>query len=235
MDQNSRQNKKRVREDDSGCNSPESKLVRVDSFEKVTETSPDMKDGSGIDSGVDSDVSSPEAKRLEDDLFNIFDESDEPVIQGLDSVIKSFEEEMLVPVADMETVNPAGVMLCGGCSQPDLGYLLKASDDELGLPPSFSGEEDKVSVTDFTADTETETSRSGCGSAGGFGEMLGFEKKIPNYDSFEFGFGVDSVSLSYNDSGDFVALGGLFDYSDESFVPAEMSAVQWQPESLSAL
>lgn len=246
MDQDSKENsdscnRKRGR-DDSECNSPQSKLIRLESVDS-DDNSPDPvinlldSDNSSGDSDnisenhvepVNSGVNSPEAKRIQVDLLDIFDESDEPMIQGLDSVIKSFEEEILVPVAG--TVPTATDVTVCGESQLELGYLLEASDDELGLPPTFSGE--KVSAVDLAPVT------SGSGATG-FGEMLGFEDEILSYDSFEFGLGGDSDSNSYNgsynDSGDFVALGGLFDYSDENYVPGDISGVQWQPESLSAL
>ncbi|KAJ9174058.1 hypothetical protein P3X46_017130 [Hevea brasiliensis] len=238
MDQHQESNQNRKRPlDDPDCDSPESKLIRVASKCNSTdlgETHLDSDD-SGLKSCnngvtlVDSGVNSSDAKWIQDDLLNILDESDESTIQGLDSLIKSFEEEILVPV-------PGAVMAYvaagGGECQPDLGYLLEASDDELGLPPTFSSEEKNGEV-----DLAAETSAS---SAAGFGEMLGLEEEIPSYDTFELGLagasGGNSYNGSYNDSGDFVALGGLFDCSEENYAPAtEVSGVQWQPESLSAL
>ncbi|KAF2324859.1 hypothetical protein GH714_018134 [Hevea brasiliensis] len=95
----------------------------------------------------------------------------------------SFEEEILVPVVGPETTNvvlwrciPAGTWLSSG-----------SSDDELGLPPTFSGEEKRSTV-----DLAAETSGSG---AEGFGEMLGFENEIPSYDSFEFGLMVTRLAI----------------------------------------
>ncbi|EEF29720.1 uncharacterized protein LOC8268650 [Ricinus communis] len=212
--------KKRAREDKS-ADSSDHKLARVDSYNPVFNSD-----------NADSGVNSPDAKRIQDDLFSILDESDEPMIQGLDSVIKSFEEEILVPVIDNDTVDTSG---CRSGSQPDLGYLLEASDDELGLPPTFPGEEEKVNPVNLAGERKAETDMAGSGADGSLGEILGFENEISSYDAFEFGFGGDPVNISYNDSGDFVALGGLFDYSDENYVPSDISGVQWQPESLSAL
>lgn len=250
MDQDNKDNdntsRKRARDDsdDSGCDSPEFKLSRVGSVNSGLNSTELYQNLSGSDnSGFnsvelgdnrfdtdDSGVNSPEVKRIQDDLLDILDDSDEPAIQGLDSVIKSFEEEILV--AD-PALGPAVVEVtshCGG-SQPDLGYLLEASDDELGLPPTFSsGDEEKIGAVDFEV-------VSGSGAVG-FGEMLGFEHEIASYDSFEFGLGCNpdgnSYASNYNDGGDFVALGGLFDYSDENFVPPDVSGLQRQPESMSA-
>ncbi|KAF5469040.1 hypothetical protein F2P56_013141 [Juglans regia] len=109
-----------------------------------------------------------------------------------------------------------------GESQLELGYLLEASDDELGLPPTISPEEEtKIEAVDF------DTSSLGAAGLTGF---LGFENEIPNYDSFEFGVGFDPYSNTDDTSGELVALGGLFDYSDRSFEPAENSEFLYLPE-----
>ncbi|KAF2324860.1 hypothetical protein GH714_018147 [Hevea brasiliensis] len=178
MDQESENNRKRPR-DDSYRDSPESKLARVESCGD----SPDLgeshldSDNSSVNSCKDvhnlidsngSGLNSPDAKRIHDDLLNILDEWDDQTIQGLDSVIRSFEEEILVPVVGPETTN---VECYGGVSQPELGYLLEASDDELGLPPTFSGEE-KRSTVDLAAET------SGSGAEGGL-----FNHSDENYPS----------------------------------------------------
>lgn len=228
-------NRKRSRDEDS---SPDSHLAGVN-FSVQPANSSDLdevkvdNDDSGIQHSDESSEDSPEAKRIHVDLFSILDDSDEPAFQGLDSVIRSFEEEILVslsgtasPETEAEATSVGGE---GEGSHPDLGYLFEASDDELGLPPTFSGEEEKVSGQDVTSET------SGSDVAG-IGEILGFGDQIPSYDSFDFGLTDGPVSHCYNDSGDFVALGGLFNYSDDNYVSAaEMSGVQWQPESLSAL
>ena len=85
------------------------------------------------DDSPDSESDSAEVKRLRENLLDFLDDSDSvPTIQDLDSVMKSFEEEISpVPVVDLTSES--------GESQPDLGYLLEASDDELGLPPSHPG------------------------------------------------------------------------------------------------
>ncbi|RID60131.1 hypothetical protein BRARA_F03310 [Brassica rapa] len=68
-------------------------------------------------------INSPDVKRLRDDLFD--DSGHDPATQDLDSLMKSFEEEL----SNTTTVQDSGE------AQPDLGYLFEASDDELGLPP----------------------------------------------------------------------------------------------------
>ncbi|KAJ6293662.1 hypothetical protein OIU76_021844 [Salix suchowensis] len=68
-------------------------------------------------------------------------------------------------------------------SQTDLGYLLDASDDELGLPPTSPVGEGKgaAAVTVLSAE-------EGPGTVGFVG-LLGLKGEIPNYDSFELGLG----------------------------------------------
>ncbi|PPR95410.1 hypothetical protein GOBAR_AA25258 [Gossypium barbadense] len=79
-----------------------SKLARVDSENtgsnspEVTYAEPDPDD---------EGIQSPDVKRIQEDLLDILDDSDpviglDPEIQGLDLVIKSFEEEISVPAQD---------------------------------------------------------------------------------------------------------------------------------------
>ncbi|KAF5727754.1 hypothetical protein HS088_TW22G01451 [Tripterygium wilfordii] len=141
------------------------------------------------------EIDSPEVKRLRDDLLGVLDESDpDPAIQDLDSVMKSFEEEISaslslpVPVVDLTSDS--------GDSHPDLGYLLGASDDELGLPPTCtSSNEFKYEVIELAR------------VSSGINEFWGFDDEIPCYDSFVLGVG-DYVNQEYG------ALDGLFDHSD---------------------
>ncbi|KAI3984758.1 hypothetical protein MKX01_039375 [Papaver californicum] len=78
-------------------------------------------------------ASSLETKRIRENLLILDeDESDESITQDLDSVMKSFEEEISLPPRD---VNNNFVVGGDTDEQHDLGFLLEASDDELGLPP----------------------------------------------------------------------------------------------------
>ncbi|PQQ11210.1 uncharacterized protein Pyn_06069 [Prunus yedoensis var. nudiflora] len=246
MDNSINHNRKRPRydsdEQQTKHTQPESKLVRLDSSHSVA--SPPESGSTVFDSTnsevnsdesftpqpvrVDSDelvIESEEVKLIQDDLLNILDDSDtvtdrDPAIQDLDSVIKSFEEEIQVPAFPVSDTTSSP----GGSSQPELGYLLEASDDELGLPPTNGGSEDgKLEAADFT---------SSGSEAVGLDGMLGFENDIiPSYDSFEFGIGGDcNLNNNYNGGAEYVALGGLFDYSDGG-----VSDVSWRTESLSAL
>ncbi|KAJ7975115.1 Carbohydrate-responsive element-binding protein [Quillaja saponaria] len=215
-------NRKRARDDlvDSESDSPQYKITRVnlgfsDKSLESKSKSPESE-LAGVDSyhafdSVESElirVNSPDTKLLEDDLLNILEAPDnvtdrEPVIQGLDSIMKSFEEEILVPA------DPKTELVNSGESQPHLIYLLEASDDELGLPPtvtSSTSREKKVKVEEF-------------------GEFLGFENDMVSYDSLEFGVNPESDGSSKDE---FVALSGLFDY-------AEPAVSLWRHESLQAL
>ncbi|KAF2311112.1 hypothetical protein GH714_019551 [Hevea brasiliensis] len=149
----------------------------------------------------EAELDFPEVKKIRDDLLSILDESDpDPTTQDLDSVMKSFEEEISAsssPVVVVDLTSDSGE------SQPELGYLLEASDDELGLPPSSvtsSGEENKNEVTELVRVDSVDSSENG-----GF---WGFDDQIPSYDSFELG-----VSENYN--AEYAAFDdGLFEYSN---------------------
>lgn len=225
-------NKKRVRDDDSNANSAESKRVRVNSEEPVvfhSETPLVRVDSDNsvhsVTNSAESVVESSEARRLQDDLLNIFDESESTAIQGLDSVIRSFEEEISQPAPEMQVTSVSGE------SQPELGYLLEASDDELGLPPTAGAgavEEARIEAVDFGGSAEG-------GVLAGNSGMLLFEDEIPGYDSFEFGIGAESNGGSGDFGDEYVALGGLFDGWDGSYENGGVSEVSWRTESLPAM
>ena len=205
-------NKKRARdesEDSVGVNSPDSKLARVNSVNSTE---------SNTNASKDSGTSSPVAMRIQNDLLDIFDDSDpDPAIQDLDSVIRSFEEEILVP-------GPANMMSDSGESRPELGYLLEASDDELGLPPSFSsgGDEQKPETVGL------ETYGSGSGPVTLEDVGLGFDDGMLNFEPYKFAMGGELDNTVPND---FITLGGgLF----ESYESGDISEFLWRPESLSA-
>ncbi|XWS23247.1 hypothetical protein CRYUN_Cryun29cG0105100 [Craigia yunnanensis] len=175
------------------------------------------------DESTESDLDSPEVKRFREDLLDFLDDSDSlPVNQDLASVMKSFEEEISA-AASTSTVSMPLLDLTSdsGDSQPDLGYLLEASDDELGLPPptATTGSEEVRSV-------ETEWVRVDSDSSV-IGELWGFEDQIPNYDSFEF-------EIGDNYSGDHVAYDGLFECPDVYYDSSEFSGLLWRPETLPA-
>ncbi|CAI0547881.1 unnamed protein product [Linum tenue] len=164
-------------------------------------------------SDSDSSRGSGEAKRIEEDLLNILDDADElPAIQGLDSVIRSFEEEILLPTSlPPPAIRDEVTVPEHGDSSPVLGRLLEASDDELGLPPMLA--------------------------AGKGGEIIG-SADSPAVDGRDrCGEGIPFESDGNDRCDDFEALAELFDESNETNGdpdPAEISELQWRPESLSA-
>ncbi|KAG2267965.1 hypothetical protein Bca52824_062520 [Brassica carinata] len=136
---------------------------------------------------------------LRDDLFDVLDDSDpEPVSQDLDSVMKSFENELSSTVTTAQGY---------GETQPDLGYLLEASDDELGLPPVSPV---PVAKEVETTETLTDLVRASSDSSG-VDELWGFEDHLSNYGSLDF---------------------GLFEFSDDGFDAGELFS--WRSESLPA-
>lgn len=118
----------------------------------------------------------------------------------LESFIQSFENEILGLSPVPEKV--AGITYSGE-SQPELGFLLEASDDELGLPPSINSSE-KV---------ETELVRVTTDSS----ELIESWGDVSGYDSFDLGYGDGVCDYGFNNSGEFVTVDGLFDYSDMVF------------------
>ncbi|XP_027096316.1 uncharacterized protein [Coffea arabica] len=186
------------------------KRVRVDSDET-------------FEAGFDA----PEVKRLREDLLGNFDDGEFYTASlELDSFMKSFEEEILSGTPTTTTTAVAVVDLTSsesGESQPDLGYLLEASDDELGLPPTTSegqngNEEDKAELVRVESD-----------SSGLRGELWGYSEELPSYDSFDVGIGEFGDYIG--GGGEYVALDGLFDYSDLGFGSTDFT---WRPETLPA-
>ncbi|KAF7808891.1 uncharacterized protein G2W53_035634 [Senna tora] len=113
-----------------------------------------------------------------------------------------------------------------GESQPQIGYLLEASDDELGLPPPPG--ESAVEAEGGKSEFQAELSKVSSDSSG-IAEFWEFEDQIPSYDSFELGGGV-----GYNGSStEYVAFDGLFDHSDVYYDSAEFSE-SWRQETLPA-
>ncbi|XP_010476333.1 PREDICTED: uncharacterized protein LOC104755620 [Camelina sativa] len=179
------------------------KLTRTDSVEKKRLREEDEDD-------VVTD--SPEVKRLRDDLFDVLDDSDpEPVSQDLDSVMKSFEHELSTTATT------------GGDTQPDLGYLLEASDDELGLPPPHPPPPSVVCSSVPVAKEEETTDLVRVSSdSSGIDEIWGFEDHVSDYADLDFCPG----------AGDYVAVEGLFEFSDDCFDSGDLFS--WRSESLPA-
>uniref|UniRef100_A0A1J3HHD7 Uncharacterized protein n=1 Tax=Noccaea caerulescens TaxID=107243 RepID=A0A1J3HHD7_NOCCA len=168
------------------------------------------------DESDDAVLDSPEVKRLRDDLFDVLDDSDpEPVSQDLDSVMKSFEDELSAASPAITTAAQGS-----GETQPDLGYLLEASDDELGLPPPPS-----VSPIPIVKEEETTDLVRASSDSSGIDELWGFEDHVSNYDSLELG-------SSVVEGGDYVTVEGLFEFPDDCFDSGDLFS--WRSEFLPA-
>lgn len=179
----------------------------------------DKKRGREESEEADFEICSPEVKRLRENLLDTLDDDTELYTpsQDLDSFMKSFEEEITAsPSARGSAVQLVDLTSDSGDSRPDLGYLLEASDDELGLPPTASSSGEAT-----TELVRVESDSSEFGSE--FWEVQG-------YDSFEFGLG--GSEINYNSgNGEYAALDGLFDYSDMGFGSGDFG---WRPETLPA-
>jgi len=183
------------------------------------------------DNSDESESDSPEVKRLREDLLGNLDDSSDlcTTTQDLDSFMKSFEEEISSPPTPPPAASVVDLTSDSGESRPVLGYLLEASDDELGLPPSTTESPSAVTELDrVPSDASVELS-----------ELFRFDDdQIPSYDSFEFGIAGDGVGfnggLSNGEYAD-VAFDGLFEYSDLGYGSYDTEDVPlWRPETTPA-
>ncbi|XP_031121852.1 uncharacterized protein LOC116024949 [Ipomoea triloba] len=153
---------------------------------------------------------SPEVKRLRENLLDDLDDSEfSAATQDLYSFMKSFEDEITaspLPAAESVSVDD----LTAG-TRPDLGFLLEASDHELGLPPpTASPSRVENELTTQLVGVPSESIEFGVG-----GGSWGLEEQIPSCDSFELGI-LDLENFDFS-GGEYVALDGLFDHSDLGF------------------
>uniref|UniRef100_A0ACD5VIG2 Uncharacterized protein n=1 Tax=Avena sativa TaxID=4498 RepID=A0ACD5VIG2_AVESA len=160
-----------------------------------------------------------EAKRLRpEDLLDMLDDvvvdTDAAAPAGdLASVMRSLEEEI-----------SAGELLDVGPPQPELGFLLEASDDELGLPPaggSYTSSEDYAGAEDAAA------------GDGVFGAQIwGFEDEIDGAADYGFGAVTSSpeaaaaAAAAAAEWGDDGFDAGLFGFGDDSFGPLDLAALR---------
>ncbi|OIW16009.1 hypothetical protein TanjilG_04544 [Lupinus angustifolius] len=208
-------NKRKRVPHDSVYSEPHSKSHRVDSGSDVNSSESQLTRADSCVNSCESELTRVDSE-IQEDLFNILDDSEnvaerDSAIQGLDSVIKSFEEEILAPSSGLDPMDPNSVPDSSELLQPNLGYLFEASDDELGLPPSVPESDEPGRVEPDGVDLS------------GF---VGFEDDIPNYDAF--GFGNEMVAECDGVAGGLTAVDELFDYS-------ETAENLWRLESLQAM
>ncbi|KAI5660184.1 hypothetical protein M9H77_28977 [Catharanthus roseus] len=211
-------NKKRTRDCSSELETDSPELKRVNSYTYLDPTPSESPESNHDERESES------TRMIREDILDILDDSETvPATQDLDSFIRSFEEEILQ--ASPSAAQPVVVELTSdsGESQPDLGYLLEASDDELGLPPTVNSleiEANNESNADVLVELRNMT---------GFGDDL----QLQEYDD-AFGLGLVEKPIeggNYAGGGDYVTVDGLFDYTE----PSDFSDLSWRPESLPAL
>ncbi|XP_020597537.1 uncharacterized protein LOC110037275 [Phalaenopsis equestris] len=177
--------------------------------------------------GSDELWDSPEEKRVRSDLlFCIFDDdTDDGSEDGLAFVMKSLEEEIGLP-SPIDPQQSEVPFVSGDAQQKELGYLLEASDDELGLPPTVaSSEEGGSEVKKVCGDMDA-----------GFGQIWGLADELP--ESFE---GFDYTSFRPDESQSFAGEdvgfleGELFGYTDVVYPLSDIAEPSWRPESLPAV
>ncbi|CAK8574097.1 unnamed protein product [Lathyrus sativus] len=166
----------------------------------------------------ESEIESSEAKKLRDDLLEFLNDSDSaPSMQELDSVMKSLQEEI-----SASSSTSVRVTSDSGESQAQIGYLLEASDDELGLPPP--GYPSVHEVVNEEKKDETDLARV-LSDSSGIGELWEFENRIPSYDSFDLGNGFGGFGYDSFD--------GIFNHSDVYYDSNEFSD-SWRHGTLPA-
>ncbi|XP_047060710.1 uncharacterized protein LOC124667485 [Lolium rigidum] len=155
-----------------------------------------------------------QGKRLRpEDLLDMLDDETEADAGGdLASVMRSLEEEISAGELELETGPP----------QPELGFLLEASDDELGLPPAGGS---YTSSDDYAAEPA---------DGGLFGAQIwGFEDEIDG-GAADYGFGAVTSSpeaaaaaaAAAAEWGDDGFGDGLFGFGDESFGASDLAALR---------
>uniref|UniRef100_A0A453DTG7 Uncharacterized protein n=2 Tax=Aegilops tauschii subsp. strangulata TaxID=200361 RepID=A0A453DTG7_AEGTS len=160
-----------------------------------------------VEVGSSAEAEAAKRMRPEDLLDLLADDTDAAAAGDLASVMRSLEEEICA-----DELTPP---------QPELGFLLEASDDELGLPPAAGAS----SSSDDAGGWEPEE------PAGLFGEQIwGFEDEIDGAYAFggvayspEAAVAAAAAAAEWGDDG-FDA--GLFGFGDESFGPSDLDVLR---------
>jgi len=163
------------------------------------------------------DGTEAEAKRLRpEDLLDMLDDvvdTDAAAAGDLASVMSSLEEEICAGELDV------------GPPQPELGFLLEASDDELGLPPAGGS---YTSSDDYAGAGEPEAAGDGVFGA----QIWGFEDEIDGAADYGFGAVTSSpeaaaaAAAAAAEWGDDGFDAGLFGFGDDSFGPSDLAALR---------
>ncbi|KAG6517182.1 uncharacterized protein LOC121967976 [Zingiber officinale] len=179
-----------------------------------------MEESGGWKRGRDEggeEGSSPEAKRFRDDLLrSILEGDDDASGSEVASVMKSLEEEISLPSAPVPGL--------AASDQPDLGYLLEASDDELGLPPAASS-----SSGEGCGASEAAIAVGDGGEVDGveFGQIWGFADEMDGYSGLGCGIRPEDKVEAAAAEG-LVYDAGLFNYSDDLYAPSDLPEFSWR-------
>ncbi|XP_057528662.1 uncharacterized protein LOC130807470 [Amaranthus tricolor] len=170
-------------------------------------------DSAELESEFDFDFDSTKAKRIRDDLLSWLDDSDavpdrDSMSHDLDSVIRSFEEEIGSSESRSSPTNIIDLTSDSGDLLPELGEFAGDGVEILTEKENRSSEGVKM---DELVRVSTESSR--------FGEVWDFLDDFPSYDTF-------GIGLGYEQETEFVTLDGIFDYSDIN--------LSWRPDTLPA-
>jgi len=151
-----------------------------------------------------------DAKRLrpQDLLDMLEDDTDAAAAGDLASVMRSLEEE----IASFDEAAEAAPS-----QQPELGFLLEASDDELGLPPAGSAAAASSEEAGLAGPPEP--------AAALYGQIWGFDDEIDG------GFGgyspeaaaAAAAAAAWDDD---VFGAGLFAFGDDACAPSDLAALR---------
>ncbi|KAJ8445344.1 hypothetical protein Cgig2_010702 [Carnegiea gigantea] len=148
-------------------------------------------------------------KRIREDLLSLLDDSDaipddrNSPSQDLDSVIRSFEKEISgsgTRPGSPKPENFVDLTSDSGNSLLELGQLL--GYDDLEAPVASCEDSELLRVSSDPS---------------GIDQLWDFQDDLRSYDSFGFGVGYadyDNGNSRQGDSDEYVALDGIFDYSD---------------------
>ena len=153
------------------------------------------------------------AKRLRpEDLLDLLDDDADAAAAGdLASVMRSLEEEL----GSFDEAGAPDAAAAPPAHQPELGFLLEASDDELGLPPAGAS-----------------SSSSEAGAAGALDVAAGLDGQIWGFeDEIDGGFGgyspeaaaAAAAAAAWDDDG-FDA--GLFAFGDDACGASDLAALR---------
>ncbi|MQL88956.1 hypothetical protein Taro_021533 [Colocasia esculenta] len=156
----------------------------------------------------------------------------DPAAAGdLATVMRSFEEEIAALSSSPRPQQKCLEQICDDLGQSDLGFLLEASDDDLGLPPTLPPSSDEGEVVDGDAGV-------GGGDRGldAMGNLWAFDDDDRScYEALRFGGFSEGDEVAGADDG-VVVDGDLFGYSDAGpSAASEFADLSWRPESLPAV